>query len=377
MSIIENSATIGFIISHACPLKCDFCCHDRGTIGARRIDRATMRTSLLQFCAEPTVTRFAFSGGDPFLYFDDIVEVVASARSAGVVQPFHLVTSGYWADGATTEARLARLRALGMDRLNVSYDVEHARWVTPDQIREVARAARALGIHVELYASFWNREDDIRALLPDVDQLADEVNVYAVARSGRAARSGRRTTMAVPLQSKFSCGAPSHYSMAVYPDGEVYPCCAGDFNSAARLSCGNIRTHRPADILANAYRNFHVRMAKELGWGALYALIERDHPELVAQLPRFEDVDTPCEICRELNTRLKDALRPIYDVIEREYARTMAEHEWRARDAARPDQAQWRFGGQCGTRDWLIDRLASDRSARERYIAGLETIEAA
>ncbi len=321
--MLRNTATVGFIMSHACPLKCDFCCHDRQTVGPGRVSRAAMLDVMARFGLEPSVVRFAFSGGEPFLYYDDIVAALADARLAGVAQPFSIVTSAHWAGGRRTRDWLARLCALGMDRIDISYDTEHARWVTPGQVREVGLAARELGARVEVHANFWDRAERVQELLPDVEQWADQVYTRWVVRAGRAARSGRRANHHVPEQAKYSCGQPAHYAISVFPDGEAYPCCSGDFNQSAKLSCGNVNKDSAGEILATAYANFHVRMVKEFGWGVLFDVVRRDFPELASRLPDFADADGPCEVCRDLNTRLKEELRPVYARIEAQYLSVM------------------------------------------------------
>ena len=152
--------------------------------------------------------------------------------------------------------------------------------------------------------------------------------------AGQRRQPGRVDTRSRSRQ-KLSCGDPGLYVFSVYPDGEVYPCCSGGFQIEGKLSCGNIHRDTPAKILFAGMTNFHVRMAKEFGWGVLYALVEREDPELRATLPRFEDVDLPCEICRDLNIGLRDRLAPIYHVIEREYATARAKQEWQAKPGRR------------------------------------------
>ena len=116
-------ATIAFIYNHPCPLKCNFCCHTQENVGPGRLSPENVRPMLLGFASEPSVVRFAFTGGDPFLYIDEILSIMTVAREKGVTQPFHIVTSAFWAksDDITTKY-IRSLADLGMDLLYVSYD---------------------------------------------------------------------------------------------------------------------------------------------------------------------------------------------------------------------------------------------------------------
>jgi hypothetical protein len=192
-----------------------------------------------------------------------------------------------------------------------------------------------------------------------------------VAPVGRARRNSEwPRRYAVPLAQKFSCGDPGYYTFAVYPDGEVYPCCSTGFQMEGKLSCGNVHRDEPAHILFAGMTNFHVRLAKEFGWEVLYALVAREAPELVARLPRFEDVDGPCEICRDLNLSLREELAPIYHLIELEYARARAEQEWRA-DFGEGHRDRRRVGDRVLSRQDFLTLIQTDRGARLDYLAGV------
>lgn len=370
-----NSATVGFVVSHACPLRCDFCCSDRSSVGPGRIGRDAITEILVGFAAEPSVRDFAFSGGDPFLYHEDIVAAVGAAREAGVRQPFHVVTSGYWAGRGRTRALLRDLRGVGMSRIVLSYDHEHARWVSPGQIREICDAAMLLGLEVEIWGTFWDEDEDVRDLLPDLDPAIRIVSHLAL-RAGRGAGSGKRARHSLPEDSKYSCGRPGHYSVAIYPDGEAFPCCSGDFNRSGGLSCGNVNRQSPGEILEAAFANFHVRTVKELGWGALYALVRSRFPELAPRLPSFGEADSACDICRPLNLELKAELAPVYALIEAEYACTTAEFEWMRQEREGAGSALRKFDGRTVRLDELKRSLREDAGLRRRWITGRATMAA-
>lgn len=370
---------VTFVMSHACPLQCDFCCSTREVVGPGRISRTMMTDCLVRFGREQAVQRFAFTGGDPFLYRADIAAAVRAARDCGVARPFQIVTSAYWAqDDGQVLSLLGELRALGLDKLGLSYDREHARWVSPGQIEMVCKAAEALSIAVSLTGTFWDRDDSVEKLLPDlVQRQAIHIINMPVAPMGRArvqARMAKRP--AVPIEEKLSCGQPGHYSLSIYPDGEVYPCCSGGFQIEGRLSCGNVHRDPASRLLYAALTKFHVRLVKEFGWGLLYELVEREAPELASKLPRLEDAGGVCELCRDLNVGFADKLAPLYTTIEIEYARTRAEFEWRAIGAGTTADRLW-FDNVPVSLPELLDSLTSHRDVRLDYLAGSRCIAAA
>jgi len=326
---MNNFAIVGFIYNQPCPLKCDFCCHTKEVVGPGRLRPSNVIPIVLSFSRCPSVIRFAFTGGDPFLYIEEIIEIMEQARRADVKQPFHIVTSGYWATSEeATSSVLGRLHEIGMDMLNVSYDKEHARFVPPEKILNISRACKSLGITLKLFGTFWNEGERVEDLLPALDGVETQSRLVMPVGAARSHFIGRRYKQ--PDHVKYSCGAPRMYDLAIYPDGSAYPCCSGGFNREAKLQCGNVFTDSASLVLDNAFGDFHVRIAKEIGFDKLYALVEQHRPDIFATLTPFNKVDSVCEICRDLhaNAELMGTLQEIYDELEIDYVTQKLVHDW-------------------------------------------------
>jgi MoaA/NifB/PqqE/SkfB family radical SAM enzyme len=327
---------------------------------------------MTRFSKEPTVKRFCFTGGEPFLYLEDIKRAVATVRALGVDQPFHIVTAAKWAKSDDEVMRtLSELRALGMDLIGLSYDHEHAKWVKPEQITSVIKAAAALGIRVNLNGVFWQENESIASLLP-LDELPGEIRVqnYLAVGAGRAKQaSAWPRKYDLPEDRKYTCGKPNDYDVTIYPDGEVYPCCSGGMNIDAKLSCGNMNQNTAGEILTNVFTMFHARMVKEFGWGILYELVRKNAPELLPQLPKFDEADSACDICRDLNVNLAEKLRPIYEKVEIEYVKSRAKLEWRTLNRKRKATRR-RLGDRNVTLSELLAAVAVDQSLRHKFLAG-------
>jgi hypothetical protein len=322
-----NIASVGFVYNHPCPLKCDFCCHTAEVVGPGRACPENIIPVVLAFANQPSVTRFAFTGGDPFLYIDEIQSIMQAARDGGVTQPFQIITSGYWATSSeATDALLGNLRALDMQMLGVSYDRQHARWVSPEQIHWIAAACERHCIQFSIHGVFWNPGERVEDLIPDLPAVPKISSL--VSSIGRARiKVGERPRYVLPDEDKYTCAAPRMYNVTVYPNGDVYPCCSGGFNKEAGLLCGNAFRDTPDQILLNVYGNFHARIAKEIGFNVLYSHVQQTAPDIFKRLPTFSSVDTVCQICRDLhsNRELMQELKPIYERMEIDYALSCVE----------------------------------------------------
>lgn len=329
---MKNYAIVGFIYSQACPLSCNFCCHTPTVVGKGKFTPDDLIPVILDFSRHPSVTRFAFSGGDPFLFCDEVIVAMRSLRRMGVIQPFHMVTSGYWATSdELTIDRLSELRSCGLDAIDVSYDIEHARFVPQDHIYRIARICKKLNIRVEIFGNFWNQDERVRDLLP---KLEVEIPAYSslVMPIGAARIHFHGKRYKLSDTQKYSCGKPRVYDVAIYPDGAAYPCCSGGFNKEAKLECGNVYSDSAATVLTNVFTNFHARIAKEIGFDVLYSHIKRQRPDLVDALPQFDAVDSVCQICKEIhgNSELLSDLSEIYDSLEVTYILERVSSEWAA-----------------------------------------------
>jgi hypothetical protein len=98
---------------------------------------------LIAEAAEAGYCGVAFTGGEATLALDIVLAGVAQAKALGMAT--RLVTNGWWADtddGA--DSVLRRLRAAGLDELNLSTGDQHARFVPVSSVIRAAVKALAL-----------------------------------------------------------------------------------------------------------------------------------------------------------------------------------------------------------------------------------------
>lgn len=289
--------TVAFVYNEPCPLKCDFCCHTKENVGPGKLTPANVIPLVIDYAAQESVDRFVFTGGDPFVYFRDIVTIMKAARQKGVSQPFHIVTSGFWAKrDDIVDQKLRTLRELGMDLLYVSHDLEHAKWVSKEMVYRIESYCDKYGIVLSVYGVFWERGARVRDLLPELK--TPNTNEIMVAPIGRAREQWHRIQRDGPLEDKISCRRPLNYDIAIYPNGDTYPCCSGGFNKEAKLLLGNSFELKAEEILRRCYRDFYVIIAKEIGFDKLITRLS--NTPVARKIPAFEDISTVCEMCKAI-----------------------------------------------------------------------------
>jgi PqqA peptide cyclase len=159
-------------LSYRCPLQCGYCSNpvelDKH---AAELDTATWKRVLGE-AAALGILQVNLTGGEP-LVRDDLETLVAEARALDLY--VNLITSGVPLDAA----RLARLKAAGLDSLQLSVqdtDGEGSKWIAGRDATaaklEVAAAARALGLPLTLNVVIHRGNI---ARVPDFVALAERV----------------------------------------------------------------------------------------------------------------------------------------------------------------------------------------------------------
>ncbi len=328
---MRNYAIVGFIYNHPCPVSCDFCCHSVEVVGKGRLTPETVTPLVVKFAKIPSVVRFAFSGGDPFLYRHEITAIMREARGQGVKQPFHMVSSGYWAttDEVVSET-LDALQAVGLDAICLSYDQGHGETVPPTNLERIVRHCQTRKITTDIWGIFWEQGKTVEQLLPSLVGHVKMTSNLAMPIGAAINHYFEGPRYDIPDSKKYSCGRARVYEVAIYPDGETFPCCSGGFNKEAKLGCGNVFQDDAQTIIDNVFHHFHARTAKEIGFDKLYAKVNELRPALTSKLVPFANVDSVCELCRHIhsNADLVSQLTDVYEALEIDYVLAKVEKDW-------------------------------------------------
>lgn len=138
----------GLMLTYKCPASCEFCYYNCGPDqeGMMSVDTAITSWEGLETTGGQNA-RVHITGGEPFLYFDRLCEIMREAKKLGLQRAASVETNGFWAtdDGVIIE-RLKRLDDLGMDRLKISWDPFHAEYIDIESVRRLRqRGAELLG----------------------------------------------------------------------------------------------------------------------------------------------------------------------------------------------------------------------------------------
>jgi hypothetical protein len=140
--------TFAFQVTHACPLACAHCSFSADMSKTSTLTKDQI-LSTIQHIDSSKIKLVAFSGGEPFLLGQTLVDAVHEASRLGFGT--RIVTSAYFGENiSTAERRLKELHQAGLNELSISYDDFHAEFVSFACIRNVFQVSKKLGLTVAI-----------------------------------------------------------------------------------------------------------------------------------------------------------------------------------------------------------------------------------
>ena len=136
----------GLLLTYKCNASCEFCYYNcsPNQDGLMPVEMAISAWRSLKELAGDSA-KIHITGGEPFLYWDRLVEILREAKKHNLGPVDMIETNGFWAvDEKIIAERLRALDELGMRRLKISYDPFHQKYVDIEPVRRLAQTAGGL-----------------------------------------------------------------------------------------------------------------------------------------------------------------------------------------------------------------------------------------
>ena len=250
---------IAFGYSTRCNIRCSHCVAAGDNSATSKMDIAKARDSIRDMI-KAEVRGISFTAGEPFIYFDDMVELVKLCSENRIYT--RVVTNSYWAK--TPEKAREQLHLLsqsGICQLRLSYSRWHQEHVPKQYVLNAVRACEDMGVDafISFITDFSEQDDPFEQYLRDNSlNFFPEPVIYA----GRAEGFNQQ-----PLFTDYqeNCCQMNPY---LAPDLTMYACCdAGSHFSATNFfrlgslndwSVDQLLTKSETSILYNCIRTMGV-----------------------------------------------------------------------------------------------------------------------
>ncbi len=297
----------GLLLTYKCNCACECCYYNCNPDknGLMPVETAISAWQSLRILAGDDA-KIHLTGGEPFLYWDHLQEVLKAARSEKLGNADLIETNGFWATTDKIAAeRLRRLDELGMARLKISIDPFHQEYVDIEPSRRLAQMAiEILGSDRVLvrWRKYLDAPAEMKSLSPaERDQVyLRAMKDYPCRFTGRAAARLAQLVAAEPVEKLAGLNCKSDFLGAkgvhIDPFGNVFSgTCSG-------IIIGNVNATPLEDIWKQFTPDRYglVSTLFNLGpAGLLEAAVERGFKEVKAYADK-------CHLCTQIRQFLFD-----------------------------------------------------------------------
>jgi MoaA/NifB/PqqE/SkfB family radical SAM enzyme len=232
------------------------------------------------------VAGISFTAGEPFIFFDDLLELVALCRELNIYT--RVVTNSYWAKKPEkAEQQLGLLKECGLSQLRMSYSRWHQQHVPRGNVLNAVRGCMTKDIDyfVSFVTDFSEEDDAYEQFLRDNKlKFFPEPVIYA----GRADSFGRKTIF---TDYQENCCAMNSY---LAPDLNMYACCdAGShFTTTNFFLLGNLKNHTIEQLFIKSETNPLYNCIRSMGISTIASFAGISAREIVTY--------RKCELCKRL-----------------------------------------------------------------------------
>ena len=228
------------------------------------------------------------AGGEPFLYYDHLLEIVRTANKAGMA-PLNMVeTNAFWCRSEDiAKRRFKELKQAGMIHIFFSADAYHQEFVPVEHVRNGVRAAKQIFGEENVYIRHEKFVDDPQ----DISDIPNTIRQIGEQMAGRASGMLAQYLEHKPVESFISqnCESELHphqmEQVHIDPDGLVFPSkCAGIIfinakeRSLSEAIKSGIYTHNPImDILISEGPVGLLRLAEKEGYISSAGYVSKCH----------------------------------------------------------------------------------------------------
>ena len=256
-----------FAATNACNLHCEHCFINRTP---RKLEIADA-VRLIESCVErsgqsgpdgiplPVIDRVGFSGGEPFLYMDFLVEVTKAAIAHDMMFDQIMTNGDWWQDEADLTATLQKLYDAGYDgKIGLSWDTYHGQ--NSERMETFIRAVQEIFGEDSINIQTVEDEKQVVSIRPSDYSTTGVIPVYHLPRTYTS--EDPRAWQARRWFREDYCEGPGQI-LYVHADGNIAPCC-GFANENPALFIGRI-TDSFEKIMKKAAANPMIKLCYEEG----------------------------------------------------------------------------------------------------------------
>jgi MoaA/NifB/PqqE/SkfB family radical SAM enzyme len=276
---------VAFGYSTRCNIRCAHCVAASDQPHNLKMDLSQAK-KIIRDLSEAAVTGISFTAGEPFIYFDDLLERIDLCKELNIFT--RVVTNSFLAKSPESANRhLTMLSECGVSQLRLSYSRWHQQHISRSNILNAAHAClnKEVAYFVSFVTDFTEEDDSHEQFLRDNGlKFFPEPVIYA----GRADSFGRKTI--------FTDYQDNTCSMNPYiaPDLTMYACCdAGShFTDTNFFRLGNLQQDSVEELFSRSENCQLYNCIRSIGLTTIASYAGLKARDIVAY--------RKCELCKNL-----------------------------------------------------------------------------
>ena len=259
---------LAIVMTDKCSASCDMCCFGCTPHGKMHLSTELMKDVIRQAGETKSVHSVGFTGGEPFLFFDQLKECAAYAKSLGLRVTVN--TNGFWGKNEKRALEMVlELNEAGVEVISFSADRYHQQFVPIKDLQTAMHVTVEAGIGLEVSVMETVGSDDIvqmtEALRPEIYR-ARIIN-HPLLPVGKALETISNDNYIKEFES---CNAKCTFDglFQLNFDGNYYLCCSQFSREIPHINLGNAYEVPLADLERKISSNdyLYVMLLNGLGW---------------------------------------------------------------------------------------------------------------
>ena len=275
---------VSLFYCNICNIACEHCFLNK-SLPESRMDDSIFTKILHEICqVKGDIRLVSISGGEPMLFFDDISRVIEK-NNFNHKLAFSISTNAFWATSKETSENVCkRLMMSDIQRLEISYDKFHAKFIDINNI--YIEACKKYGITSYVVFSIANGYDYL-PLYVELNKIIDKSHVILqhVANYGNARRY------------EVDCMLPINAFKEQKCNQILNPCI--DYNANFYACCGaNILSQDSPMLVGNMHDDSFETLVDKMNKSKLYKRILNEGPlQLYQTVDSIKECSSLCELC--------------------------------------------------------------------------------
>ena len=310
---------LAIVMTNKCSASCDMCCFSCSPRGEMLLDTDLMKDVIRQASEVKGIRAVGFTGGEPFLFFEQLKECCVYAKSLGLRLTVN--TNGFWGNNEERALKMiGELKEAGVELLSFSADRYHQQYVPIEDLKTAMHITHQVGLKHNISIMETADSDDIvkmtEALRPEIYQT--EISNHPLLPVGKALdniSNGNYVRYFETKNAKCIFGGMIQLNF----DGNYYLCCSQFSRDIPKINLGNAREVKLADLERNIVSDdyLYIMLRNGLIW---YIDLAK---ELGFKIPDY--VCSSCHICYYV-FRNHELLETIKDRVKEEAGRLRVQH---------------------------------------------------